>query len=149
MRDRSLWAWLADRYRYEARDHLALDPDSPAAGFYGRAAADYRSWLTVPREVFAEVKEANDPPRLVPGEPITLRLEARAVPVGRVNVDLLTPDDEWLAVEPRGWAGEGIPSVRVSLRESAGTGPAAAPLGLLARAKNDGRTFHRRVNVPL
>jgi hypothetical protein len=149
--DTSLWAWLADHYRYEMREAFALDPQSPAAQFYARAAADYRPWLDRPRETFVEIIEQNDPPRLLPGETIDLELQARAVPEGKPELTLFRADNEWLNVTPEQPLMDemGQFSLRVRLRQSAGTGSAPPPAGVLVRASLGGRSFHRRLGVSL
>ena len=58
-----LWAWLADWYRYQAREHAALAPGSPEAAFYRRAADEYRAYLRQPVEEHIDVIEGSDPPR--------------------------------------------------------------------------------------
>ncbi|MFO0841561.1 MAG: hypothetical protein U0797_04050 [Gemmataceae bacterium] len=100
--DTGLWAWLADRFRYLARDYGTLWPDSAEAAFYGRAAAEYRPWLRSPREEFAEVLETTDPPRLVPGKPITPTFDVRANTIKPAALDfrLFAPDREWLSLSP-------------------------------------------------
>ncbi|MFQ3593926.1 MAG: hypothetical protein SNJ82_12165, partial [Gemmataceae bacterium] len=149
--DHSLWAWLADRYRYEYREALGLDPHSLAADFFRRAALDYQTWLDRPRETYAEVIQANDPPRLLPNEPITLQLNIRVQPTGPFDLEILRPDDQWLRLSPERPIpdAQGQFAIQVGLHENAGTGQPRPPLGVLARATLAGRSYHRRISLSL
>lgn len=161
--DTGLWAWLADRYRYLARDYGVLSPDSMAATFYSRAAAEYRPWLRSPREEYAEIIETNDPKKLVPGTPITPTFDVRANTIQSAKLDfrLFAPDREWLAVSPDRVRlpspgvkttvdGGYLVPVRIELRPGAGEGKAPAPQGVLGRVRlNDDRAYHHLINVPL
>ena len=145
--ERGLWSWLADRYRYEAREWATLAPDSPTAAFYLRAAADYRDWLSTP-ETFVEIAEANEPGRLLPSSPVTVVLEARSTPPLPLAVQAIPADDEWLTITPAK-AGKERAAFTVALKKDAGTGRAPSPLGFLARAEAGGRGFHRKIPLPL
>ena len=159
--DAGLFAWLADWFRYERREWVGLLPDSAEAGFYARAEADYRPWLRQARERYADIVESGNPPRLLPGTPITQRLEVRASgrePGTPLVLETLLADREWLTISPRRAVvpvGEspdagGFVPVTVALSPRAGEGRAAIPQGFLARARfGEGRAFHRRVALPL
>jgi hypothetical protein len=158
-----LWAWLADRYRYLAREYAVLAPDGPAAAFYSRAALAYRPWLKASREQYADILEVGDPPRLLPDAPITPTFEVRAFTArpAKLTFRLFTPGGDWLLVTPQQVVlpaadvqttpgGSYLVPVRIALRPTAGQTGTPLPLGVLARVRVDGdRAYHRRVPVPL
>ncbi len=159
----NLWGWLADRYRYLARDYTTLGVETAAAEFYNRAAAAYRPWLRDPREIYAEILEINDLPRLSPGKPISAVFDVRANSLQPATLDLrfFAPDREWLTLSPdrvRLPAPGFTPTVdggyrvplRVELRPGAGEGKTPPPQGILGRVRLDGRrAFHQLIPVPL
>jgi hypothetical protein len=163
LRDGSFWAWLADRYRYLARDNSALAHDSLASTFYRVAASEYRGWLLASREEYGDIIEAGDPPRLLPSSPITPTFEVRSVTAKPPKLDfrVFIPDRSWLVVTPEqvGLPSSGIRTtpdgsylvpVRIGLQPTAGTGKTSPPLGVLAQVRlNADRTYHRRIAVPL
>jgi hypothetical protein len=160
--DTRLWAFLADRFRYEAREAAALE-DEPGTAFYSQAADRYRRWLAGPPEEYVELAETNEPPRLLPDRPIVKEVEVRPVTAEAkpaMRMTILTPDDgAWLKVRPERLALPG-PGVRVRTRSlivplavalapTAGKGPTPRPSGLLVQVRLGRRAYHRRVGIPL
>ena len=152
-----LWAFLADRYRYLARESAALGRE-PATTFYRRAAEEYRPWLTAVREDYVELSKANDPPRLLPDRPITQQVEVRAVagaenrPAGAGagrdarRRPVAEGDAGWMTLPPSGERGTVVP-LQIALTPSAGRGKVPMPKGIVVQAKLGERSFHRKIDI--
>jgi hypothetical protein len=149
-----LRAWLADWYRYEAREQMA---DSPAARFYARAAEGYRPWLRT-RDAYVVLRQEALPSAAPAGPTATVRFVAQAVPSdpapADVEVTVLPPDGARLETQPARWAleraalsaGPCARSCRVHLASDAAD--AATPRGLLLLARLEGRLFHTWLDLP-
>jgi hypothetical protein len=170
---RQLWAWLADRYRYEARDYLgsALPGDAvrTLGEFSSQAAAAYGALGRPEPEQYIQVSGGAGLPQLSTARPsAALKLNVQATgaegrpPAAEVEVRMLLADRDWLRVQPprtilkdlvadpaATTLRSGGLSVEVELKSSAELSAAPPPRGFLVKARAAGRSFHRGIDVPL
>ena len=169
---RALWAWLADRYRYESLDF-------GGSSLYALASRDCRELAEkVPPGVELRVDVEGGPAALTPerpSAPATVRIELLAAPTrdATVEVDLVGVDAGWLRVVPASAdsierrlvpPGREISSsftlpasasgawslpLKVELQPGADLSGPSPPPGFLVRARVDGRPFSVEVPVSL
>jgi hypothetical protein len=156
---RALWAWLADRDRYEGRRPGGAD-------FHARAARDYQCLAgPVPEETYVEFTANADALQLTPAHSAAaVTLQPRLVaPPGlepAVAFDVVTAGDDWLRISPDlselprlRTAGAPVREcqvpVRVELLPGAGHPVRPRPLGFLVQVRVQNRTFYHPVAVDL
>jgi hypothetical protein len=149
-----LWAWLADWYRYEQRDH---DPASLAGTFYQRAAGACHEWLRS-RESYAVVR----PPAALAQQsasqaahlPLTVWAVAGESAASPLVLCVLPPDRNGLTIEPREWNlkpeafAAGPASQLLTVRLSAEAAASSLPRGVLVQARYEGRAYHALATLP-
>jgi hypothetical protein len=164
----ALLGWLADRYRYQARDYREARLDGALASaerFYDQAARAYRAEL--PPQPYAELSGGPPLERLTPNRPrgeyrVQVRLHGTAKSAGPLPFAVLLPDSAWLKVSPDAASlkparakddSAGVRAAEVPLDVELKAGAEAArvppPRGFLVQARVGDRAFHSRVDVPL
>jgi hypothetical protein len=154
----ALWAWLAERYAYEAQD-------SGAEAFYAAATREFARAAGRPVPAPAVVRFHP------PAEPLDLTPDRRST-TARIGVELagplkapadvrlavltaesawleVVPDPSGLAPAPPGAATPYVLPVRVALRPGAGQTSAPPPRGFLVQARVNGRSYSATVPVAL
>lgn len=150
-RNQALWAWLADRYRYEARD--GANP-----GFYANLFCEYSLGLGEQRDTYLNLVGPRALDALqADGPAVTCTLDWKLLPPDAklpVEVDVLNPAMPWLRVQggdTSDLATTAPLAYQVSLGsavQSSGTPGQFAPRGFMVRFRAGGRTFHYPVSVP-
>jgi hypothetical protein len=153
----ALLAWLADRYRYQARDYREARLDGSLASaerFYDQAARAYRAEL--PPQAYVELSGGPALERLTPTQPrgqyrIRARLHGDAKSPGPVPFAVLLADGAWLKVTPASASLKPVAEVplEVELKPGAEGARVPPPRGFLVQARVGDRAFHARVDVPL
>lgn len=160
------WTWLADRYRYQARDYAGLGLDTPGIAAARSFFADAAAHAVLAPESHILVRHPPAVDRLHSGKvaATTILSLERVVPVGQQGPTLLQvvpPDAAWLLVTPAAIELPGVKNsgptqtlatqapLRIELRDGAERSQTPAPHGFLAVARADGRAYHRLVPVPL
>ncbi|MGF1581826.1 MAG: carboxypeptidase regulatory-like domain-containing protein [Gemmataceae bacterium] len=170
---KGLWGWLAEDFRYRARDYrgsgLRTDTVLTLGNFYATASGAYQyvsSPTTYPRIQFTQPKVT---PRLTTAKPqgttaLGLQVYDYEEKLGPQNipVQVLLADKLWLRVVPspsllnqlrrdRIDPTTFLTETQLQVNRTASTETTAIPppRGFLVAARLKGRTFHRRVNVPL
>lgn len=165
---RDLLIWLADRYRYESRDYsqsgLPIEITEPFARFYGQAFGVYRTYVTLPPEVYASVEHTPKLKLLTSKMPVAnVQLQIRSFDLPPNNTTtvvgrILTPNPLWLDIAPAKATAEtksnmGIQSAELKFRlempRSADTLTTQTPAGALAEVTLKQRNFHHVIPVPL
>jgi hypothetical protein len=149
-----LWAWYADRCRYEQADLRALGDG--AQRFYGDAADEYAALAAPPAAAQVTFPAAGQAPSFRDGKRearVTLWLAVQqaqgAAPAKEVQVEGVSGDESWLQVDPVPPVPVGRPdqtSAQLTLHLPDGAekgGP--PPRGVLVRARVNGRSFHHRL----
>ncbi len=161
-RESRLWAWLADRYQYEANDLIGSD-------LLSEAARGFRNLSPPAQHASVHFGRIAELPELTPERPSAeFSLELDVTRPGSddpdITIDIAGLDSRSLRVTPLKRA-DGLSAsfpVSLSLPESGrlsvpirvemiATGSAGPPLplGFLVRARINGRSFHVRVPVTL
>ncbi len=152
-----LWGWLAERYRYLAREH---GPGSTLGELYARAATGFRPWLRA-GDSELEITPVREPALLLPGQSGTLELDVRpVVPAGgrpTVELEVLAPPGLTASPARRELASPGVSvTPRGAYRFPATIGRSALPpsppfetAGVMVRGRLAGRTYHRKVPLAL
>ena len=145
---RDLWAWRADRFRYETRD--GVDPE-----FYAKLAVQFSPYLKSPARAFPEIDGPSELSDLVadgPPERMTMSWSLNETDADgpAVAVAVANPASPWLQVRPGspGPLKAGVPvkfSVSLTGQSKA---LAVPPQGFLVTWSVAGRTYHRPVRVP-
>jgi hypothetical protein len=148
---RQLLAWLADRYRYEARDladHLGATFYAEAANACGRAAGPAD-------EAYIQFTGDSEIPQLTPARPeatYAVRWTALGPSAARMPtvVRLLNPDAGWLRITPDRPLPPRDHHLRLHVALRLGAEPAGPvhPRGFLVQVDHGGRTFHHKVRIP-
>ncbi len=170
---KELWGWLSEDFRYRANDYrgsgLRTEPVLAFAKFYAAASGAYQYVSrpgSHPRIQFTQPKPT---PRLTTAKPqgntpLALQVfgyDAKSSPKN-VPVQVLLADKLWLRVVPSpGLLNQFqrdridpttfMANIDLQINRTASTETTAIPppRGFLVATRLKGRTFHRRVNVPL
>ncbi len=154
----ALWAWLAERYAYEAQDSGAEVFYAAASREYARAAGGAVPAPAVVR--FRGPAEALDltPDHRSATALIGVDLAGPVKGPAEVRLGVLTAESAWLEVVPDPGGMTPAPAgaataydlpIRVALRPGAGQSPAPPPRGFLLQARVNDRSFSATVPVAL
>lgn len=149
MQRQELWAWQADRYRYETRD--GVDPE-----FYARLAVQYAPYIkksTIPSlQIDGPTEVTGLLPEMPPlhlSIPWAINGDPKVAP--SVTMDILNPAGPGLSIQPSSGADAHSASsptrLDVSLLRQSKF-PPFPPQGFVVVWSIHGRTYHRRIDVP-
>jgi hypothetical protein len=149
-----LWNWLADWYRYEARERA---PMSLAGKFYVRAAQSYHAWLKA-RDGCVLVSQSPQRTGLSADSPAVVGFTTRVVPSdpapAAVQIVALKPHGARLEVVPSQWTLEpseltaGPCTRSTSVRLAADAAAGLVPRCLLLQSRFQGRAYHALLDLP-
>jgi hypothetical protein len=164
------WTWLSGHYRHLARDYegLGLAGTGPAAAqkFYAQAALANQEFTRQVPEIYATVQRTQAAERLISSQaPVRALIEIqRVLPAGSfgpLDLTIKLPDAAWLEITPSAVrlpdVGESVRArrlaskvpVEIRLKPGAERSFLPRPLGFLAEARFEGRTYHAVMPVPL
>ncbi len=141
----ALLGWLADRWRYAARDGGDAAFYDTASGEYAQAAGGLAA------SFYVDLSGTPEPLRFaLDKRTVTYRLGVTPVGgAGTATVRLLTPGEDWLGVEAEKGENAGRLGFRIDLKTGAEQTSSPPPRGVLVAARYQGRTFHRFVPLAL
>ena len=156
---KALWAWNANRCRYESHDPTDPAPFAPGSGFLAAAARSFQAAGTpTPPESSIEITGGPDTPTLTPAAtsvtyPLRLRLLGGADERASASLRYLQASDDWFRTTAESTVQlTTLNEVKLPLGVELLTDrplPGPLPRGVLVQATLAGRTFHSRVPVGL